>query len=96
VALFELHQQPALFERGRALPAPLRLIEHQRLGFAQRQDHRIHRVPPQLPQGADPPKTVDHQVPVLLSGPHHDDRRLLPVEGQRPQQPLLLLRPLQS
>ena len=84
--LFELGQQPPLFQRGLLFRQAQGALEQQRLSLAHRPDHRLDRVLPQLLQGRDPLVAVDHQIPVRLLGGHQNDRRLLARLGQRGQQ----------
>jgi len=70
-----------------------RPVQKQSLHFAQRPDHRLHRVPAQLLERGDPLIAVDHQVTVRLLSRNHHDRRLLTAGRQRRQQPPLSLRP---
>ena len=90
--VFQLRQQPSLFQCGLGFGVPHRPVQHQRVGFRHRPDDGIGGVPAQLPERRDPLEAVDHPVPVRLSGHRNDDdRRLLPGFGQRRQQPALPL-----
>lgn|GEM_PF-857481 len=90
VALLQLRQQPALFQRGLVLGEAQGAVQHQSLGFAHRPDHRFHRVPAQLLECRQALVAVDDDVTICLPfGRHHHDRRLLPRFGQRGQQPPL-------
>jgi hypothetical protein len=90
VALLQLREQPALFQRGVLFGPAQRAAQHQSLGFAHRPDHRFHRVPAQLLERCQALVAVDDQVAVRLAfGRRHHDRRLLPRFGQRGQQPPL-------
>ena len=90
VALLQLRQQPALFQRGLVFGEAQRAVQHQSLGLAHRPDHRFHRVPAQLLKRCQALVAVDDQVAVRLAfGHHHHDGRLLPRLGQRGQQPPL-------
>lgn len=80
--LFELGQQPSLFERRLLFRQAQRALEQQRFGFAHRPHHRLDRVPAQSLERRDPLVAVDHQVSVRLLGGHHHDRRLLAHFGQ--------------
>jgi hypothetical protein len=93
-ALLQFHQQPALFERRVVVATPHGAIQKKSLHFAQRPDHRLHRVPAQLFECSDPLVAVDHHVTVRLRGGDHHDRRLLAAGRQRRQQPPLTLRPM--
>ena len=63
-ALLHLRQQPALFQRGLVFGEAQRAVQHQSLGFAQRPDHRFHRVPAQLLERRQAFVTVDDQVAI--------------------------------
>jgi len=87
VALLQLCQQPALFERRRVFGEAQGAVQHQSLGFLHRPDHRFDRVPTQLLERRQTLVAVDDQVAVRLPfGRHHHDGRLLPYLGQRGQQ----------
>jgi len=90
--LLQFHQQPAFFQSRFMIPAAHGAIQKQSLHFAQRPDHRLHRVPAQLLECSHPLITVDHQITISLFGCDHDDRRLLTARGQRGQQAPLTLR----
>jgi len=91
--LLQFRQQPAFLQGGRALHHAQRLREHQCLSFAERPDHSLHRVPPQLLQGRDALVAINHQVTIRLLRQRHDhDRRLLSCSHQRGQQVPLPLR----
>jgi hypothetical protein len=92
-AMLQFNQQPALFQRRFVIARAHRPVQKQGLHFAQRPDHRLHRVPAQLLQRRDPPIAVDHQIAIRLLGRYHHDRRLLTAGRQRRQQPSLPLRP---
>lgn len=93
-ALFQFHQQPALFQRRLVIAAAHGSIQKQGLSFAQRPDHRLHRVPAQLLERRHPLVAVDDQVMLRLRGGHHHDRRLLAAGRQRRQQAPMTLRPM--
>ncbi len=92
-ALLQLHQQPTFFQRRFVFSPTQRAVQKQRLGFAQRPDHRLDGVPAQLLQRRNALIAVDHQVSIRLLGRDHHDRRLLAAGRQRGQQPALPLRP---
>lgn len=82
-APFELGQEPALLERRLLLCQAQRSLQHQRFGLAHWPDHRVDRVPAQLPQSRDALEAVDDQIVVRLIGHgDHHDRRLLARLGQ--------------
>jgi hypothetical protein len=85
-ALFQFHQQPALFQRRLAIAPTHRPVKKQSLHFAQRPDHRIHRVTTKLLERHHPLIAVDQQILIRLLGRNHDDRRLLTAGRQRRQQ----------
>ena len=90
--VFQLGQQPSLFQGGLGFGGPHRPIQHQRVGLRHRPDDGIDGVPAQLPERHDPLEAVDHPVPVRLPGDgNNDDRRLLSGLRQRRQQPALPL-----
>jgi len=91
--LLQFHQQPALFQRRFVIARAHRPVQQQRLYFAQRPHHRLHRVPAKLLQRRDPLIAVDDHIVLRLLGRNHDDRRLLTAGRQRRQQPPLSLRP---
>jgi hypothetical protein len=87
VALLQLRQQPALFQRGLRFGPAQRAVQEQCLDFAQGPDHRFHRVPAQLLEGGQALVAINDQVAVRLAfDRHHHDRRLLPHFRQRGQQ----------
>ena len=93
-APFQFRQQPAFFQRRLSFRHAEGTIQHQRLGLTQRPDQGLDRVPPQLLQRRQALVAVDHQITIRLLGHgHHNDRRLLPRDSQRGQQPPLSLRP---
>jgi len=92
-ALLQFHQQPALFQSRFVVARTHRPVQKQSLHFAQRPDHRLHRVLAQLLQSRDPLIAVDHQVSIRLPGCDHYDRSLLTAGRQRCQQPPVPLRP---
>jgi len=88
--LLHLRQQPSLLQRRLPFRPPRAAVQHQRLGFRHRPDHRFHRVPAQLLEGCDALIAVDHQVAIRMAfHRHHHNRRLLPGCRQRRQQPSL-------
>lgn len=91
-ALLQLHQKPAFFQSRFTLAPTHRTVKKQGLHFAQRPDHRLHRVPAQLLQRRDPLIAVDHQIFIRLLGRNHDDWRLLTAGRQRRQQSPMPLR----
>ncbi len=87
VALLQLRQQPTFFQRRLVGGEAQRTVQHQGLGFAQRPDHRFHRVPAQLLECRQALVAINDQVPVRLAfHRHHHDGRLLPHFRQRGQQ----------
>jgi hypothetical protein len=87
VALLQLRQQPTFFQRRLVGGEAQRTVQHQGLGFAQRPDHRFHRVSAQLLERRQALVAVDDQVPVRLAfDRYHHDGRLLPHFRQRGQQ----------
>lgn len=90
--LLQFHQQPAFFQSRFMFPAAQGAIQKQSLHFAQRPEHRLHRVPAQLLECSDPLIAVDHQITIRLFACDHDDRGLLTARGQRGQQAPLTLR----
>ena len=90
--LFQLRQQPALFQRRLRLLPTLGAVQQQRIGLAQRPHHGLDHVVPQLLERGQALEAVDHQVAArfTLRGDHHD-RGLLARFGQRRQQAPLLL-----
>ena len=79
VALLQLRQQPSFFQRRFVRREAQGAVQHQGLGFAQRPDHRFHRVTAQLLEGRQALVTVDDHIAVQLAGGrHHHNRRLLP------------------
>ena len=92
-ALLQFHQKPAFLESRLVVAGTHRPVQKQSLHFAQRPDHRLHRVPAQLLERGDPLVAVDHQVTVRLLGLNHHDRRLLTAGCQRRQQPPMAFRP---
>ena len=91
-AVFQLGQQPSLFQGGLGFGGPHRPVQHQRVGFRHRPDDGIDRIAAQLPERHDPLEAIDHPVPVRLPGDRDDDdRRLLSGLRQRRQQPALPL-----
>ena len=92
-ALLQFHQKPAFLQSRFAIARTHRPVQKQSLHFAQRPDHRLHRVPAQLLECGDPLVAVDDQIMLRLLGSHHHDRRLLTAGRQRCQQPTLPLRP---
>jgi len=93
-AMLQLHQKPAFFQRRLVIAATHGTIQKQSFDFAQRPDHRLHRVPAQLLKCRNPLVAVDDQVMLWTLGGHHDNRRLLPTGRQRRQQTPLTLRPM--
>jgi hypothetical protein len=93
-ALLQFNQQPALFQRRLVIATAHGPIQKQSLRFAQRPDHRLHRVPAQLLKRRDPLVAVDDQVMLRLLGGDHYDRRLLAAGRQRRQQAPMTLRPM--
>jgi len=91
-ALLQFNQQPALFERRLVIARTHRPVKKQGLHFAQRPDHRLHRVTAKLLECCDPLIAVDQQIFIRLLGGNHDDRRLLTAGRQRRQQSPLSLR----
>ena len=92
-ALLQFHQQPAFFQRRLVIARTHRPVKKQSLHFAQRPDHRFHRVPAQLLERSDPLIAIDHQVTVRLLSRNHHDRRLLTAGCQRRKQPPMAFRP---
>ena len=92
-ALLQFNQQPSLFQRRLVIARAHRPVKKQSLHFAQRPDHRLHRIPTQLLERRHPLIAVDDQVMLRLLGGHHDDRRLLAAGRQRRQQTPMPLRP---
>ena len=92
-ALLQFNQQPALFKSRFVIARAHRPVQKQGLHFAQRPDHRLHRVLTQLLQSRYPPIAVDDQVVLWLLGRNHHDRRLLTAGRQRRHQPPLPLWP---
>ena len=87
VALLQLRQQPAFFQRRLVFGEAQRAVQDQGLDFAHRPDHRFHRVPAQLLERRQALVAINDQVPVRLAfDRHHHDRRLLPHFRQRGQQ----------
>jgi hypothetical protein len=91
--LLQFNQQPAFFESRFVIARTHRPVQKQGLHFAQRPDHRFHRVLAQLLQRRDPLVAVDHQVTVRLLGRNHYDRRLLTAGRQRREQTPMPFRP---
>jgi len=91
--LLQFHQQPAFLQSRFVIARAHRPVQKQGLHFAQRPDHRLHRVPAQLLERGDPLVAVDHQVVLSLLGLNHDDRRLLAAGRQRRQQTPMPFRP---
>jgi hypothetical protein len=82
----QFRQQPALFERRLLFGHAHGTVEHQRIGLADRPEHRLHGVAPQLLESRDAFIAVDHQITVgLIGGGHHHDGRLLAGCGERSQ-----------
>ena len=69
-------------------------IQKQGLCFAQRPDHRLHRVPAQLLKRRHALVAVDDQIMLRLRGGDHDDRRLLTAGRQRRKQAPMTFRPM--
>jgi len=92
-ALLQFNQQPALFKSRLVIARAHRPVQQQRLHFAQRPDHCLHRVLPELLQSRYPLIAVDDQIVLRLLGRDHHDRRLLTAGRQRRQQPPPPLRP---
>jgi len=92
-ALLQFHQKPAFLQSRFAIARTHRPVQKQSLHFAQRPDHRLHRVPAQLLECGDPLVAVDDQIMLRLLGSHHHDRRLLTAGRQRCQQPPMPFRP---
>jgi hypothetical protein len=92
-ALLQFHQQPAFFQSRFVVARTHRPIQKQSLHFAQRPDHRLHRIPTQLLESRGPLIAVDHQVSIRLPGCDHYDRSLLTAGRQRCQQTPMPLRP---
>jgi hypothetical protein len=93
-ALLQFHQKPTFFQSRFVIARAHRTVQKKSLHFAQRPDHRLHRVPAQLLECGDPLVAVDHQVTVRLLGWNHHDRRLLTAGRQRRQQTTLTFRPM--
>ena len=93
-ALFQFHQQPALFQRRLVIATAYGTIQKQGLHFAQRPDHSLHRVPAQLLQSRHSLVAVDDQVVLWLLAGDHDDRRLLTAGRQRRKQATMTFRPM--
>ena len=85
--LLQFHQKPAFLQSRFVIARTHRPVQKQSLHFAQRPDHRIHRVQAQLLECGDPLVAVDDQIMLRLLGGHHHDRRLLTAGRQRRQQP---------
>ena len=92
-ALLQFHQKPAFLQSRFAIARTHRPVQKQSLHFAQRPDHRLHRVPAQLLECGDPLVAVDDQIMLRLLGSHHHDRRLLTAGRQRRKQPPMPFRP---
>lgn len=87
VALLQLRQQPALFQRGLLCGEAQRAVQHQSRGFAQGPDHRFHGVAAQLLERRQALVAVNDHVTVCSAFRcYHHDRRLLSYFGQRGQQ----------
>ena len=95
-ALLQFNQKPAFFQRRFVIARTHRPVQKQSLHFAQRPDHRLHRVLAQLLQLRDPPIAVDDQITIWLLGCNNHDRRLLTAGRKRRQQPPLPLRPAKA
>lgn len=84
----QFRQQPALFQRRLLFGHAHGTVEHQCVGLADRPEHRLHGVAPQLFESRDAFIAVDHQITVgLMGGGHHHDGRLLAGCGERSQKP---------
>ena len=79
-----LRQQPALFERALRLAHAQRTVEHQRVGFAHRPHHGVHRVAAQLLERGDALMPVNDQVSAGVFD--DDDGCLLARFSQRSEQ----------
>ena len=91
--LFQLRQQPTLFQRGVALGGAQGAVQQQSLGFAHGPHHRLHGVAAQLLQSRHAFEAVDDQVTVgLVRQGHYHDGPLLAQSRQRSQQPAFTIR----
>jgi hypothetical protein len=92
----QLSQQPPLLQRRLGVGRAQRPAQHQRLDLGHRPHRRLDHVLTEPRQRAHSLVTVDHHVAAVDGVRHHHDRQLLPVLGQRRQQPPLRLRPPHS
>ena len=91
--MLQFGQQPALFQRARALRCSHRLLEYKGFGPGHWPDCRRYRVAAQSLQSGNPFIAVDHQIAVdLLRDCHNNDWYLLTCGCQRSQQSALPLR----